>query len=147
MTTACTRPGIRAVGRAILCSLLLSGCLQTEGPRSNFEYALTWICLSPEGCERMEELERIDRLEYVRRDFRFTSTRDESFSEDATQIFSDSLPPRCSWLHELSFLGHDLEPSRLCFFAAGFEMEIAIPNEDATTQSLWLLEGRDVDLL
>lgn len=131
----------------ILCLLLLAGCGREEAPRTGLEYALTWICLSPEGCERTEELERIDRMELARREFRFTSTQDESFSEHAQQIASDSLPPRCYWLYYLSFLGHDLEPSRFCFFAGGFELEVAIPNEDPATQSLWLVEGLDVDLL
>jgi hypothetical protein len=147
LTTIDTRSGIRASTCALLCALLLSGCKETEGPRTTFEYALTWSCLSPEGCERAEELERVDRTEQVRREFHFTSTQDESFSEHAMQIASDSLPEHCSWLHELSFLGRDLEPSRLCFFAGGFELELSIPHEDATTQSRWLVEGLDVDLL
>ena len=131
----------------ILCLLLLSGCLRDNGPPSVFQYALTWTCLSPEGCERSEELERIDRMELVRRDYHFMSTQDESFSESAQQITSDSLPRHCYWLYYLSFLGHELEPSRICFFAGGFELELSIPNDDPSTQSLWLVEGLDVDLL
>jgi hypothetical protein len=132
----------------ILCLLLLSGCSSpSEDPPTVLEYALTWICLSPEGCEHMEELEGIDRMELARRDFHFTSTQDESFSEHAQQIASDSLPPRCYWLYDLSLLEHDLEPARLCFIAGGFELDLSIPNEDPATQSLWLVEGRDLDLL
>jgi hypothetical protein len=29
----------------------------------------------------------------------------------------------------------------------GFELELAIPNQDPTTYSMWLVEGRDVNLL
>lgn len=129
----------------MLCLLLLTGCLRTEGPRTVYEYALTWTCLSAEGCERTEELERIDRLLTEPRVYLFTSTQDESFSEGAQQIFSDLLPPRCSWMYDLSLVGHELEPSRLCYVPGGFELELSIPNEDPATQSQWLVEGRDLN--
>lgn len=29
----------------------------------------------------------------------------------------------------------------------GLELELEIPNQDPTTSSMWLVEGRDVDLL
>lgn len=133
----------------LLCLLLLLwGCSLDHGSPPVFEYALTWTCLSvEESCERTDELERIDRMRLHRRDSQFTSTQDESFSEEALQVISDELPRRCSWMYDLSLLGHELERQVICFVPGGFEMEIAIPNEDATTQSLWLLEGRDVDLL
>lgn len=132
--------------RGILCLLLLSGCSRDEAPRTVLEYALTWICLSPQGCEDTEELGQIDRMELARRNFHFMSTQDESFSEHAQQITSDSLPRHCYWLYDLSFLGHDLGQSQLCFFAGGFELELSIPNEDPATESRWLVEGLDVDL-
>jgi hypothetical protein len=43
--------------------------------------------------------------------------------------------------------GHELERSRICFVPGGFELDLAIPNEDPTTYSMWLVEGRNVDLL
>jgi hypothetical protein len=132
----------------ILCLLLLSGCSPPDAaPPPVFEYALTWACLSPEGCEHPEELERIDRMELVSRGCYFTSTQDESFSADAKQIFSDVLPNRCSWVYFLSLFGHELERSMLCFVPGGFELELSIPNEDPATQSQWLVEGRYVNLL
>ncbi len=130
----------------MLCLLLLSGCLSSDY-RSVYEYALTWTCLSPEGCERTEEVARIDRMEQVRRDCQLTSTQDESFSADATEILTEFLPPGCSWLYFLSLYGHELERSRFCAVPGGFELELSIPNEDPSTQSQWLVEGRDVNLL
>lgn len=132
----------------VLCCwlLLMSGCLSSEGPREVYEYVVTWTCLS-ESCERADELERIDTLVQKRRDFLFTSTQDESFREEAFQIFSDLLPPGCTWMYYLSLLGHELEPSRFCLIPGGFELEVAIPNEAHTTPSVWLVEGRDVKFL
>lgn len=136
--------------RGTLCvSLLLSGCLLPDGPPASSSYELTWTCRSPEGCEHIEELERIDRMElvYNGRQCHFTATQDESFVATGTQIFSDVLPQGCSWLYFLTLVGHELERSRLCSIPGGFELELSIPNEDPTTSSMWLVEGRDVDLL
>lgn len=132
----------------MLCLLLLSGCLSSDY-RSVYEYALTWTCLSAEGCERMEEVAPIDRMELLldNRECRFTSTDDKSFGADGTQILSEFLPPNCSWVYFLSLFGHELERSRLCFVPGGFELELAIPNEDPATFSMWLVEGRDLELL
>lgn len=132
----------------ILCLLLLAGCSPpSEDSPAVYEYALTWTCLSPEGCERTEALERVDRMELVSRVCHFTSTQDVSFSADAQQIFSDVLPQRCSWVYFLSLFGHELERSMLCFVPGGFELELSIPNEDPAMQSMWLVEGRNLDLL
>jgi hypothetical protein len=130
----------------MFCLLLLSGCLSTDY-RASYEHALTWTCLSPEGCERTDEVARIDRMEQVRFDCHFTSTQDESFGADATEILAEFLPPGCSWLYFLELFGHELERSRLCSVPGGFELELAIPNQDPTTYSMWLVEGRDVNLL
>jgi hypothetical protein len=131
----------------ILCLLLLSGCLPQEDPPRVFDYALTWTCRSPEGCERMEEVQRIDRLQTIIRDCQFTSTQDASFSADATLVISEFLQDRCYWLYFLTLFDHELPQSRFCFTVAGFEWEFAIPNEDPATSSMWLVEGRDVNLL
>lgn len=131
--------------RAILCLLVLSGCWPDEEPRV-VEYALVWKCLTAEGCERTGEVERIDRMELVRNDCQFTSTQDESFDADAKRIFSPLLPGSCYWVYFLSLFGHELPQSRICFGPAGFELELSIPNEDPATSSMWLVEGRDVNL-
>ena len=130
----------------ILCLLLLSGCWTSDDSPPVFDYALTWSCRSPEGCERTDEVERIDRLELIRRDGQFTSTQDESFSADATLVISDFLPNDCLWLSFLSLFEHELERARICFIAGGFELELAIPNQDPTTSSMWLVDGRDLNL-
>ena len=132
---------------AMLCLLLLSGCLTNDEPPTVYEFALTWTCRSPEGCERTDEVQRIDRLENVRRDCQFMSTQEASFTADAKLVISDFLPERCFWLYFLTLFDHELERSRICFIAGGFELELSIPNEDPTTYSMWLVEGRDVDLL
>lgn len=130
----------------MLCLLLLSGCLSTDY-RTSYEYALTWICMSPEGCEHTEEVAPIDRMVQEGQDCRFSSTQDDSFGADATLIFAEFLPPGCSWLYFLSLFGHQFERSRLCLVPGGFELDLSIPNEDPATSSLWLVEGRDVNLL
>jgi hypothetical protein len=132
----------------MLCLLLLlSGCWSSDDPPPVYEFALTWTCLSSEGCERTDEVARIDRMERVRIDCHFASTRDESFSADATRVLSEFLPPGCSWLYFLSLFGHELDRSRLCFVPGGFALDLEIPNQDPTTSSMWLVEGRDVNLL
>ena len=135
--------------RGMLCLLLLAGCADSDEP-SAYEYALTWSCRSPEGCERTGEVERIDRMKLVfdGRECQFTSTQDSAFAADATQIQSDLLPPGCSWMYFLSLFGHELERSRLCFLPGGdFELELSIPNQDPITNSMWLVEGREVNRL
>jgi hypothetical protein len=133
---------------AMLCCLvLLSGCWPSEEPPTVYEYALTWTCRSPEGCERTDEVQRIDRMEEIRRDCHFTSTQEESFRADAKQVLSDFLPEDCLWLYFLTLFDHELERSRICFIAGGFELELAIPNQDPTAYSMWLVEGRNVNLL
>jgi hypothetical protein len=131
--------------RAILCLLLLSGCWSSDDPIVS-DFALTWTCLSPEGCERAAEVERIDRMKSVDQDCELTSTKDPTFAAGATIIISATLPRGCSWLYDLSLFGHELERSKLCYLPGGFDLEIAIPNEDPATSSLWLVKGRDMGL-
>jgi hypothetical protein len=133
----------------VLCLLLLSAC-SLLGPESRepaiFEYALIWTCLSPEGCERTEDVARIDHVQFIDRDGRFTSTQDASFSASARIFFGNSLPDACAWLDLLSLFGHALERGPLCDVPGGFELELSIPNQDPATSSLWLVEGRDLDV-
>lgn len=133
----------------VLCSLLLSVCWSCSSPDEpgTFEYALTWYCISPEGCERTEQIAKIDRAIEKGFDYRFTSTQDESFSEDALRVTSDSIGFDCSWLYDLSLFGHDLDRSRLCYNPGGFELELSIPNEDPTAYSQWVVAAQDMDLL
>jgi hypothetical protein len=109
-------------------------------------YALTWTCLSPEGCERTADVERIDRMEISARDCLFTSTLDETFAADADLIASDVLPRGCAWVYFLSLFGHELERSRVCSGPASIELELAIPNQEPATSSMWLVEGRNVSV-
>ncbi|HWN71877.1 MAG TPA: hypothetical protein VNM90_29765 [Haliangium sp.] len=134
----------------MLCLLLLSGCSFLsfpEDPPPVSEYALTWTCRSPEGCERTEDVERIDRMKTVAGECHLSSTQDASFGLDGDFGFGTTLPGGCSWLYNLSLFGHDLERARVCEVPGGVEMELAIPNADPATYSMWLVEGRDVDLL
>jgi hypothetical protein len=130
----------------VLCLLLLPGCWSSYQPTEH-EYALTWTCVSPEGCERAEEVEQIDGARRVRSDVQLINSQDESFGADAKVIGTGALPRGCSWLYFLTVFGHELERSRMCFAPGGFELDLAIPNQDPTTYSLWLVEGRDVNLL
>lgn len=132
----------------VLCLLLLSGCssLSPSDDEDIVEYTLTWYCVSPESCERAAEVQRIDRATVDFWDVRFLSTQDESFVEDAKSIRSDTLAVRCSWLHFLSLFGHELEPGKFCFTPGGFEVHLAIPDEDPATHSEWVVSARDVRL-
>lgn len=136
--------------RGMLCLSLLSACSVLSPSNDDpivVEYEVTWFCVSPEGCERAEEVMRIDRMTLT--DFfylHFTSTQDASFAADAQRILSDSLGSNCSGLHYLSLLGHELEPSRLCVAPGGFDIDLSIPNEDPTTHSKWVVSARDLSL-
>jgi hypothetical protein len=135
----------------ILCLLFVSGCSFLWGPEpapAMFEYGLTWTCQSPEGCEHTDELRRIDRATITNYSHvRFTSTYYETYEMEAEIASGPSLPPGCSWMYFLTFFGHELERSKNCEVPGGFELEIAIPNEDPGTSSMWLIEGLDVGLL
>lgn len=134
----------------ILCLLLLPACsfFSTEYEPVTQEYALFWRCVSPEGCERTDEVHQIDHVtaeDFL--DFHFTSTQDESFSQNARTIATATLGSNCYWLYFLSLFGHDLERSKLCRTPGAFELHLSIPNEDPTTHSKWIVTGRDVALL
>jgi len=134
----------------VLCLLLLPACsfFSSDYVPVSQEYALFWTCLSPEGCERTEEVSRIDRViadDFL--DFHFMSTQDESFAQDARRIGTASLGANCFWLYFLSLFGDELERSKLCRSPGGFELELSIPNQDPATHSKWLVKGRDLALL
>ncbi len=115
----------------ILCLLLVSGCSflsPPDPPPVVYEYALTWTCRSPDGCERTDEVSRIDRASIADyEDVHFTSTQDESFGMDAELAFARTLPPGCSWLYFLTFFGNELERSEFCRVPGGFELEARDP--------------------
>lgn len=131
--------------RGFLCLLLLSGCSSYDSSTVR-AFALTWTCLSSEGCERVAEVERVDRMTRVEQDCELTSTQDQTLAADATLVISAVLPRGCAWLYYLSLFGHELERSRFCFVPGGFDLELSIPNADPTTSSPWLVKGRDEDL-
>jgi hypothetical protein len=87
------RPGI-------LCLLFVSACSFLDLPDSPpvvYEYALTWTCESPEGCERTDELRRIDRATITDYRFvRFTSTYDETYEMESEIAFGPSLIDRAT---------------------------------------------------
>jgi hypothetical protein len=133
---------------AVLCLLLLlSACSDFLGVRNFRTYKLTWTCLSPEGCERTEQVVLIDRAEIFNDDdvVTFLSTRDDLFRDPAQWLPSDALPADCFWLHDVSFFVLDLEPGRFCRTAGQFELELSIPNRDPATHSEWLVNGREID--
>lgn len=126
----------------ILCLLLLSACGELD---SEFDYALTWTCLSPEGCERADDVVLIDRLVLFRNvDVTFRSTRDPTFYEFAQRVPSSSLPEGCSLLYSLSLFGYELEPSLFCPAPKRFDVEFSIPNRNPATHSRWLVEMREL---
>jgi hypothetical protein len=136
----------------VLCLLLLSGCSYFWFPEEDdpvtYEFALTWTCVSVEGCERTADVSRIDHVtldDY--RDFHFTSTQDPSFGEDALLINSDVLGRGCFFLYFLTLFGHELERAPGCLTPGGFETQVSIPNADPATHSQWLLTARDLSLL
>jgi hypothetical protein len=132
---------------AVLCLLLLSACSDPFGVRNYRTYKLTWTCLSPDGCDRADQVVLINRAEIVDGSelVTFLSTRDETFGDTGQMLPSDELPANCYWLHDLSFFVLDLEPSRFCRTSGAFELELSIPDLDAETHSEWLVNGREID--
>jgi hypothetical protein len=133
----------------VLCLSLLSACsfFPSDDPLV-VKYALTWFCVSPEGCERAVDVMRIDRMtmtDYFYLDF--TSTQDPAFATEAQIIESDTLGSYCSWLYYLTLFGRDLERQKLCRAPGGFEIELSIPNADPATFSKWVVSAQKVDLL
>jgi hypothetical protein len=127
----------------ILCLLLLSACEDKVA----YDYGLTWVCLSPEGCERTEELTLLNRLNIYGDRFFFLSTRDSSIDEDAQRFGSESLPAGCWWLYGFSVFGRDLEPSKACDVSGGFDLELSIPNRNPSTYSQWFVEARELGII
>jgi hypothetical protein len=129
---------------ALLCSLLLSACIAAANYRM---YAVTWTCLSPEGCEDAEQLAVIDRARIVNgsKFIDFLSDRDDNFLLATQMVPSDELPPECSWLHGFTLFTTEVEPGRFCRTSGGFELELSIPNRDPATHSRWFVEGREID--
>jgi hypothetical protein len=133
------------VKRGVLCLLLLPACsflLPSSDPVIR-EHAVTWMCLSAEGCERADEVNRIDRLTVTNYyEFHFASTQDEAFGLDAQRIDSDSLLSSCYWLSFSPLFGHELEWAKTCSAPGGVDIELAIPNQDPATSSLWFVKAR-----
>lgn len=132
---------------AVLCLLLLSACSDPFNVRNYSVYRLTWTCVSPDGCERTDQVALVDRAEIVDGfDFiDFLSSRASSFRENAQLVPSDALPPDCVLLYGLVLFTQELEPFRFCRISRGFEMEPSIPDQDSTTYSMWFVEGREID--
>jgi hypothetical protein len=131
----------------MLCLLLLSGCSYLSDDTKARAYALTWSCLSPEGCTRTEQIQLLDRALIYGATFDLESTRDDSFLERAELVTLDSLPPECFWMYGLSLFAHELEPSNLCFIGGDFELTLSIPNREPETHSMWHVRGRDLGVV
>lgn len=129
----------------LLCLMLLPACgfFEPSYVPATYEYELTWYCISPEGCERTQEAAQIDHATKIDLSVTFTSTQDPSFEVEGALLYLDSLPRVCAWVYYLSFFGRELERSRLCHNAGGFELELSIPNDDPTTYSRWVVSARD----
>jgi hypothetical protein len=129
---------------AVLCLMLLPACgfFEPTYEPATYKYALTWYCISPEGCERAQDVAVIDRATEIGYDITLTSTQDPSFEVEGSLIYLDSSPRVCLWVYYLELFGHELEPSRLCHNAGGVELELSIPNEDPATYSKWVVSGR-----
>lgn len=132
--------------RAMLCLLLLAAC-ELDAARNYDVYKLTWTCLSPDGCERAQEVMLVNRATITHGDVFvwFESTRAPTFRSLGQRVRSDELPAECSWLHGFSLFGFELEPSRFCHISNGFELELSIPNQDPAARSEWLVEAREID--
>jgi hypothetical protein len=116
--------------------LLLAACVEP------YDYSLTWTCISPEGCERADDVKRIDRFAIERDALFFQSTHDSLFLQRAQRFSTDSSPDGCAGIYALSLFGHELESAMICETSYGFEMTLAIPNLDPVTRSEWLVEVR-----
>ena len=126
----------------ILCLLLLlTACSESD---ISYDYELTWTCLSPEGCERTDAVELVNRLNIGGDVLFFLSTRTSDFVWDGRRVASDELPAGCSRVYGLYFFGHELEPPKICNTEEGLELELSIPNAIPTTSSKWLVEARDL---
>jgi hypothetical protein len=131
----------------VLCLLLLSACSDLLDARNYREYALTWTCVSPEGCTRADQVVLVDRAMIINGSeiVRFSSTRDDKFQDVTQMVPSDDLPVGCFWLHDVSFFALELEPARFCRTSGALELELSILDRDAPTHSEWLVEGREID--
>lgn len=132
---------------AVLCLLLLSGCSDPFGVRNYRTYELTWTCLSPDSCERTDQVALIDRAVIINGDdaVEFVSSRDGLFWDYAQMVTSDDLPEGCFWLHDVSFFALDLEPGRFCRTSGKLELELSIPDRDPATVSEWRVDGREIE--
>ncbi len=133
------KPGMLCLWLLLACSC--SGTLFEDRPW--LAYTLRWTCLSPEGCERAEQVALIDRVGIIdtNESCRFWSTGDGAFLIRADLLHSDSLPPECFLLNGFALFGHELEPSQLCHTEEGLEVELSVPNRDSPTHSKWRVEG------
>jgi hypothetical protein len=83
----------------------------------------------------------------ARSDVQLIDSQDESSGADAKVIVTDALPRGCSWAVFPDLVGPRAGAIEDLLRAGGVELDLAIPNEDPTTYSMWLVEGRDVNLL
>ena len=123
----------------MLSLLLLSACVD---PDAAYDYAVTWVCLSAERCERTDEVTALDRLVTSVDSFYFESSSLPPYTEHAQRVASDTVPAGCSLLHGFTLFGHELEPSKMCSTPDGYDLDLSIPNRNPATSSRWLVEIR-----
>lgn len=129
----------------ILCFALVLACSFS----CDFEnrpwraYSLTWTCLSADGCERAEQVARLDRVGIqITDDFCwFWSTKDGAFRVYADLVDPGSLPPDCFMMYGFSIFANELDPAQLCRDENGFVMELLIPDRDSPSHSKWRVDG------
>lgn len=125
----------------MLCLLLLSVCAD---PDAAYDYAVTWVCLSAEGCERTEEVMALDRLSTSLDSFWFESSSLPPYTEHAQRVASDAVPAGCYLLYGFTLFGHELEPSTMCSTPDGYDLEFSIPNRNPATSSRWQVESGSI---
>jgi hypothetical protein len=133
------------VKRGMLCLSLVFACSCTLSEDYPYlAYDVRWTCISPDGCERAEQVALIDRGAILETNdsCEFWSTQTRSIWKWARLAASDSLPTDCYLLSGFVLFEDELEPSLLCHTSEGFEVELSVPNRDSPTHSQWRVEGR-----
>lgn len=137
--------GILYMSLALACSL---SCDLDEYPW--LEYSMSWTCLSPDGCERAEQVALVDRVAILEKPYNFCefwSTRNAEYRWFADLLDSDSLPPDCYLMTGFAIFGYEPDAPLLCRTESGFTLELSILNQDNSKYSRWRIEGQYIGRL
>ncbi|ACY16690.1 hypothetical protein [Haliangium ochraceum] len=124
----------------VLCCLFGIWLLGCGSLGDQYTHSVAWTCASPEGCERVDLVERFNRSWIGTNQIYLHSTFDETVSNRATRIPSDSVPEGCDELHGLALFGHSFDPLAFCKSSGGFRMELSIPNANPAEFSEWRVD-------